>query len=94
MKFADATNLNRKSGAAKWRDLLFSSILQRAGWPIQAVFGLSGEVARNTIRKPIRGNDTCPQEPNLCMLPALRTHTFQHCGRIPSSIADALLPAC
>jgi hypothetical protein len=22
MKFADATNLNRKSGVAKWRDLL------------------------------------------------------------------------
>jgi hypothetical protein len=24
MKFANATNLNRKSGAAKWRDLLFA----------------------------------------------------------------------
>jgi hypothetical protein len=23
MKFADATNTNRKSGGAKWRDLLF-----------------------------------------------------------------------
>jgi hypothetical protein len=23
MKFANATNLNRKSGVAKWRDLLF-----------------------------------------------------------------------
>ena len=23
MKFADATNLNRKSGGAQWRDLLF-----------------------------------------------------------------------
>jgi hypothetical protein len=26
MKFADATNLDRKSGAAQWRDLLFLSI--------------------------------------------------------------------
>jgi hypothetical protein len=24
MKFADASNINRKSGAAQWRDLLFA----------------------------------------------------------------------
>ena len=29
MKFANATNLNRKSGGAQWRDLLFAFMEKR-----------------------------------------------------------------
>jgi len=40
MKFANATNLNRKSGAAKWRDLRFSHPLRSCSMMIFEVLSL------------------------------------------------------
>jgi len=42
MKFANATNLNRKSGVAQWRDLLFHFRAQRmCRWQIASRFRFS-----------------------------------------------------
>jgi hypothetical protein len=81
-----ASSLSRRSHSQTAR--------RDAGWPIRAVSWFEWKnVKASPNQTASKGNNTCPQELNLCMLEASLEHCSQHCVCIAPSIAYALLTA-
>jgi hypothetical protein len=77
----NSRNNPQSKSPIKIQALFHFSIAKRAdaGWPIQAVFGLSGEVyKRATIKWPLKETLTVCKNQIPCMLEAMLKHCAKH----------------